>query len=133
MVASLWQVQGGELGTLLGEFDALAAVACGARVAVVGEAESRGEMTASQAGSTAGWVAEHAPTSAGVVARLGGQQVEGGEELARALDAAGLTHVASVLPPGEATLLALLEEAPAHTPQAPEKRALEILKRMQGR
>lgn len=32
-----------------------------------------------------------------------------------------------------ATLLALLEEAPAHTPQAPEKRALEILKRMQGR
>jgi hypothetical protein len=41
----------------LGELDALAAVACGARVAVVGEAESRGEITASQAGSTAGWVA----------------------------------------------------------------------------
>ncbi|MBL0004988.1 MAG: DUF222 domain-containing protein [Actinomycetales bacterium] len=75
LVASLWQVQGGELGALLGELDALAAVACGARVAVVGEAESRGEITASQAGSTAGWVAEHAPTlaagsGAGQVARL---------------------------------------------------------------
>jgi hypothetical protein len=75
LVASLWQVQGGELGALLGEFDALAAVACGARVAVVGEAESRGEISASQAGSTAGWVAEHAPTlaaggGAGQVARL---------------------------------------------------------------
>ena len=48
---------------------------CGARVAVVGEAESRGEIAASQAGSTAGWVAEHAPTlaagsGAGQVARL---------------------------------------------------------------
>jgi hypothetical protein len=75
LVASLWQVQGAELGSLLGEFDALAAVACGARVAVVGEAESRGEISASQAGSTAGWVAEHAPTlaagsGAGQVARL---------------------------------------------------------------
>ena len=75
LVASLWQVQGAELGTLLGELDALAAVACGARVAVVGEAESRGEIAASQAGSTAGWVAEHAPTlaagsGAGQVARL---------------------------------------------------------------
>ncbi|HPV81082.1 MAG TPA: hypothetical protein PLK64_14905, partial [Dermatophilaceae bacterium] len=38
LVASLWQVQGAELGSLLGELDALAAVACGARVAVVGEA-----------------------------------------------------------------------------------------------
>ena len=75
LVASLWQVQGAELGALLGEFDALAAVACGARVAVVGEAEARGEISASQAGSTAGWVAEHAPTlaagsGAGQVARL---------------------------------------------------------------
>ena len=75
LVASLWQVQGADLGSLLGEFDALAAVACGARVAVVGEAESRGEISASQAGSTAGWVAEHAPTlaagsGAGPVARL---------------------------------------------------------------
>ncbi len=75
LVASLWQVQGGELGALLGELDALAAVVCGARVAVVGEAEARGEISASQAGSTAGWVAEHAPTlaagsGAGQVARL---------------------------------------------------------------
>ena len=75
LVASLWQVQGAGLGALLGELDALAAGACGARVAVVGEAESRGEIAASQAGSTAGWVAEHAPTlaagsGAGQVARL---------------------------------------------------------------
>ena len=75
LVALLWQVQGGELGALLGELDALAAVVCGARVAVVGEAEARGEISASQAGSTAGWVAEHAPTlaagsGAGQVARL---------------------------------------------------------------
>ena len=64
LVALLWQVHGGELGTLLGELDALCAVAGGARVAVVVEAESRGEIAASQAGSTAGWVAEHAPTLA---------------------------------------------------------------------
>ena len=75
LVETLWQVQGAELGTLLGQLDRLTAVASGARVAVVGEAESRGEITASQAGSTAGWVAEHAPTlaaggGAGQVARL---------------------------------------------------------------
>ncbi len=75
LVTLLWQVQGGELGALLGELDALAAVAGGARVAVVAEAESRGEITASQAGSTAGWAAAHAPmlaagSGAGQVARL---------------------------------------------------------------
>ena len=71
----LWQVQGSELGALLIELDDLAAVASGARVAVVAEAEARGEISASQAGSTAGWVAEHAPSlaagsGAGQVARL---------------------------------------------------------------
>jgi hypothetical protein len=75
LVARLWQVQGAELGSLLGQLDALAAVTCGARVAVVGEAEARGEIAASQAGSTAGWVVEHAPSlaagnGAGQVARL---------------------------------------------------------------
>ncbi|MBL0004921.1 MAG: DUF222 domain-containing protein [Actinomycetales bacterium] len=75
LVAQLWQVQGAELGTVLGMLDALAAVVCGARLAVVGEAEARGEISESQAGSTAGWVAEHAPTlaagnGAGQVARL---------------------------------------------------------------
>ncbi len=75
LVGSLWQVQGAELGTLLGQLDRLTAVAGGARVAVVAEAESRGEIAASQAGSTAGWIAEHAPTlaagsGAGQVARL---------------------------------------------------------------
>ncbi len=71
----LWQVQGGELGALLTELDDLAAVAGGARVAVVAEAETRGEISGSQAGSTAGWVAANAPSlaagnGAGQVARL---------------------------------------------------------------
>jgi hypothetical protein len=75
LVQVLWQVQGGELGALLNELDDLASVAGGARVAVVAEAEARGEISGSQAGSTAGWVAEHAPTlaagsGAGQVARL---------------------------------------------------------------
>ncbi|MGB4810248.1 MAG: hypothetical protein WBP39_12200, partial [Candidatus Phosphoribacter baldrii] len=51
LLALLWQVQGAELGDVLGELDALAASAGGARVAVVAEAESRGEIAASQAGS----------------------------------------------------------------------------------
>ncbi|MBK8469661.1 MAG: DUF222 domain-containing protein [Actinomycetales bacterium] len=46
----------------------------GARVAVVAEAESRGEVAASQAGSTTGWIAGHAPSlaaaGAGQLARL---------------------------------------------------------------
>jgi hypothetical protein len=75
LVGLLWQVQGADLGALLEALDAMTAVAGGARVAVVAEAESRGEISASQAGSTAGWVAEHAPTlaaggGAGQVARL---------------------------------------------------------------
>ena len=53
LVAQLWQVPGAELGTVLGMLDALAAVVCGARLAVVGEAEARGEISESQAGSTA--------------------------------------------------------------------------------
>ena len=75
LVQVLWQVQGGELGALLNELDALASVASGARVAVVAEAEARGEICGSQAGSTVGWVAQHAPglaagSGAGQVARL---------------------------------------------------------------
>ncbi|MFZ1287240.1 MAG: hypothetical protein WAR57_09425, partial [Candidatus Phosphoribacter sp.] len=49
---ALWQVHGDQLGALLGELDTLAALAAGARVAVVAEAESRGEVAASQTGST---------------------------------------------------------------------------------
>lgn len=75
LLGALWQVQGDELGTLLTQLDELAAVAGGARVAVVAEAETRGEISGSQAGSTAGWVAAHAPSlaagnTAGQVARL---------------------------------------------------------------
>ena len=75
LLTLLWQVQGAELGDVLGELDALAASAGGARVAVVAEAESRGDIAASQAGSTPGWVAAHAPSlaagsGAGQVARM---------------------------------------------------------------
>ena len=75
LLGVLWQVQGGELGALLTELDDLAAVAGGARVAVVAEAETRGEISSSQEGSTAGWVAANAPSlaagnGAGQVARL---------------------------------------------------------------
>lgn len=70
----LWQVPGSELGHLVGELDALAATAAGAVVAVVAEAQSRGEIAASQAGATAQWVAAHAPSlaahGASQVARL---------------------------------------------------------------
>ena len=44
LVAQLWQVPGAELGTVLGMLDALAAVVCGARLAVVGEAELVGRF-----------------------------------------------------------------------------------------
>ncbi len=71
----LWQVPNGHLGDVLGELDQLAALAAGARVAVVAEAETRGEIAASQAGSVTGWVAGHAPSLAtggggGQVAKL---------------------------------------------------------------
>ena len=70
----LWQVPNGQLGDVLGELDQLAALAARARVAVVAEAETRGEIAASQAGSVTAWVAAHAPTlaagGAGQVARV---------------------------------------------------------------
>jgi hypothetical protein len=75
LLAPLWQVQGAELGALLAQLDELASRAGGARVAVAAEAQTRGEITASQAGSTATWIAAHAPsasagTGAAGVARL---------------------------------------------------------------
>ena len=70
----LCQVAGAELGHLVGELDALASRAAGAVVAVVAEADSRGEISASQAGTSTQWVARHAPSlaaeGAGQVARL---------------------------------------------------------------
>ncbi len=60
----LWQAPGSELAAMLGELDRLAALTAGARVAVVVEAETRGEIAASQAGSVTGWVAAQAPSLA---------------------------------------------------------------------
>jgi hypothetical protein len=57
----LWQVLGAELADLVGELDALAALARGAQVAVTVQARTRGEIADSQASSTAGWVAQAAP------------------------------------------------------------------------
>ncbi len=76
----LWQGAGAELGELLSVLDTL--VACGeaARVAVTAEAVARGEVAASQCGSTRQWVRGHARSlaagGAAVVARAA-------EELAR--------------------------------------------------
>ena len=70
----LWQVTGPELAQLVEELDALSCAAGGAVVAVVAEADARGEIAASQAGTSAQWVARHAPSlaaeGAGQVARL---------------------------------------------------------------
>ena len=69
-----WQAGGAELGDVVGELDAVAALAAAGRVAFTAEALERGEVAASQCGSTAAWVAEHAPSlasgGAGQVARL---------------------------------------------------------------
>ena len=70
----LWQVTGPELAQLVEELEALSCAAGGAVVAVVAEADARGEIAASQAGTGAQWVARHAPSlaaeGAGQVARL---------------------------------------------------------------
>lgn len=74
LAALLWQVTGPELAPLVEELDALSCAAGGAVVAVVAEADARGEIAASQAGTSAQWVARHAPSlaaeGAGQVARL---------------------------------------------------------------
>lgn len=67
----LWQAGGPELEMLLGEVDALAAGAAGARVSVTVEAVRRGEVSASQHANTAAWVRAHAPSlAAGGYAQL---------------------------------------------------------------
>mgnify|MGYP000853259130 FL=1 len=57
----LWQAPGAELASLLTLVDEVAGLAGAGRVAVTREAFTRGEITASQAGSMTGWVTEHAP------------------------------------------------------------------------
>ena len=55
LMGLLWQVEDAELGPLLGTLDQLAALAEGARAALIREAESRGE-TLRVAGRVDGWV-----------------------------------------------------------------------------
>ena len=82
----LWQCRGEELAALLGEVDGLAVLASAARVAVTNEAVERGEVAASQAGSTAAWVRTHATSLAG----------EGFGELARAVKELAVPSAAPV-------------------------------------
>jgi len=58
----LWQAPGCELGDLLSTVDALVAHGEAARFAVTAEAVARGEVAATQWGSTRQWVQAHAPT-----------------------------------------------------------------------
>ena len=67
------RLTGADLDAVLPVIDALAAVAGAGRFTVTAEAVERGEVTASQAGSTAQWVADRCPTldarEAGLVAK----------------------------------------------------------------
>ena len=71
--AEVHRLTGPDLDTVLPVVDALAAVAGAGRYTVTAEAVERGEVTASQAGSTAQWVADRCPTldarEAGLVAK----------------------------------------------------------------
>ena len=61
---TLWQASGHELADLLTALDEVCALAAAGRVAVVREAVTRGEVSASQAGSLTAWIAQHAPSLA---------------------------------------------------------------------
>jgi hypothetical protein len=71
--ARVARLTGPDLDTVLPVVDALAAVAAAGRFTVTAEAVQRGEVTGSQAGSTAQWVADRCPTldgrEAGLVAK----------------------------------------------------------------
>ncbi len=74
LTAALGAAADRDLPELLTELDEVAALAGAGRVAVTAEAIARGSVTASQAGSVAGWVAMHAPSQraagAGAVAKV---------------------------------------------------------------
>ena len=62
--AELWRAGGDDLGPLLGELDALAGACDAGRVAVISEAEARGETTGgAHATTTVGWVRHWAPST----------------------------------------------------------------------
>ena len=70
---SVCRLTGVELGVVLGVVDRLAAVAAAGRFTIAGEADSRGEVAASQSGTLRQWVADRCPAvearDAGVVAK----------------------------------------------------------------
>ncbi len=57
----LWQIPGVELEAWVTLVDRLGGLAAGARVALAVEAQQRGEIAASQAGSVTGWLTRSAP------------------------------------------------------------------------
>lgn len=62
--AELWRAGGDDLGPLLGELDALAGACDAGKVAVISEAEARGETTGGlHATTTVGWVRHWAPST----------------------------------------------------------------------
>ena len=71
--ARVHRLTGPDLDTVLPVIDALAAVAAASRFTVTADAVERGEVTASQAGTTSLWVAERCPSldgrDAGLVAK----------------------------------------------------------------
>src|SRR3954451_7794960 len=58
----LHQAGSGELGPLFAELDCLKALAAAAQVGVLDQALSRGDVKASDAASSAGWVRQWGPT-----------------------------------------------------------------------
>ena len=62
LVGRVHRVGSGELGPLFGEIDQLEAVLGALRVAVLDQALSRGDVRASDAASSAGWVREWGPS-----------------------------------------------------------------------
>lgn len=71
--ADVHRLTGPELGDVLTMVDRVAAIAAAARFTLAGEAEARGEVAASQAGSVSQWVREWCPSldarEAGLVAK----------------------------------------------------------------
>ena len=80
--AEVHRLTGADLDVVLPVVDALAAVAGAGRYTVTAEAVERGEVAASQAGSTAQWVADRCPTLDARESRAGREGVPRAENLA---------------------------------------------------
>jgi hypothetical protein len=94
---SVSRLTGADLDAVVGAVDRLAAVASAARFAVVSEADARGEVAASSAGSVCGWVRERCPSlearEVGTLARAVQELRVPALDLARAAVVAGRLSV----------------------------------------